>query len=89
MKDKMKGPLPSGELVSGPNNYLADCKYIPKTTGNKAQIPFPGTALSAYLRKFRQELAPYRDDPHVAQLLAAILLLLNEADQAERGRYER
>ena len=49
-------------------------------TNRRQSIPKPGTALTAFLRKYRVELHPYRHDAHVQQLQRAILTLLNEAE---------
>jgi hypothetical protein len=44
----------------------------------KQKIPTPGTCLVAYLSRYRRELIPFREDPHVARLIEAATLIVDE-----------
>lgn len=66
--------------TSLPKSGKAPENYHTQTDRAQA-LPRPGTALTAFLRKYRVELYPYRHHDHGQRLLTAILVLLNEAER--------
>lgn len=58
-------------------------KHYPIKTAENQPVPIPGTALTAFLKRYRDELHDCEPTREVNQLMDCVLVLL---DAVERGR---
>lgn len=83
---------PSGTRLRGPSSDPNIRCHQTTTDGATPQPPFMGTALTAFLRRYEQDLVAYAEatgDRTAERMADSCAFLLIEGERLERGRHER